>query len=176
MSRAWPAPTRVDVAGVGSMAWERAMRATAASEPARSWARRPSTLQQQFERFGPQALPVSGLQPRDRRERSRGCRQPTHRDVRRRERAGRACGAKRGWHCAKSRGHGPLLRGQSRAWSSPAGGSRGYGPLLRGGAAGDVPCGEIPEGHRRPQRRTRPRVGGQHRRRAVPDRIQPFDG
>ena len=66
--------------------------------------------QRQFERFGPQALPVSGLQPRDRRERSSGCRQPTHRDVRRRERTGRACGPKRGWHIVR----------ESRAWPVPA--------------------------------------------------------
>ena len=66
--------------------------------------------EQQFERFGLQALPVSGLQPRDRRERSSGCRQPTHRDVRRRERTGRACGPKRGWHIVR----------ESRAWPVPA--------------------------------------------------------
>ena len=91
--------------------------------------RRSYLLPRQFQRFGPQALPVSGLQPRDRRERSRGCRQSPHRDVRRRERTGRACGPKRGCSSLTGRGHRPLERKNCR----------GHGPLERENCGGHRP-------------------------------------
>ncbi len=92
VSRAWPAPTRIGFRGHGPLlhgAGFAGMARSYTDRVSRAWpATRIGVLQQQYERIGPRALPVRGLHPRDRLERSCGCRQPPHRDVRRRERAG----------------------------------------------------------------------------------------